>query len=294
MNNSNNKKSKHLLTAMLASLIAISALTASVMSGCGEGSSETTETVAVTGTSIVTSVIEETYYTDENGNVVSESDESGDSENSENQSSKNSNSGSESSSGNSSSGNSGSSDNSNSSSSSSGKNSSSSSSSNKNSNNSSSKSNNNSSNSSNSSSSNSSNNSSSKTLSIGGKKYSVGDTVTCTYQLTSPENIENFQGVIKYDSKYLKVKKAVTCGPAKSGSLINYNLDNQIKFNGINISNGYNYKKAKDFITVTYEVVSTGSTNPTLTWDVVTGVSQKSYVKDGKAANGLELTASYS
>lgn len=320
MNNTKNKKSKHILTAVLASLIIVSTLSASVMSGCGEDSSTTTETIAVPGTSVVTNVIEETYYTDENGNVVSKNNESSNSENSENSKSDSGNSADNNSSDSSDSSNSSSKSNNSSSGSSSLSNKSnsdssgSSSSSNKNSNNSSNssgKSSNSSSNSSgknsssssksssqsnssSSSSKNNSNNSSSKTLSIDGNKYSIGNTVTCVYQLTTPENLENYQAIIKYDSKYLKVKNAEMSGPAASGSVLNYNLTNQIKFNGINISSGYNYKKTKDFVTVTYEVVAGGSTKPTFNWEVATGVSQKSYVSDGKATNGMKLTTSYS
>lgn len=282
MNNVKNKKSKHLLTVALTSLIIVSSLSASVMSGCGERSVTTTETIVETGTSIVTKDIEETNATDENGKEISAVVDPDSAEDSES-----SNSGSGNASGNSGSDNNNSdkseSSNSNSSNKSNSSNSSNSSSNNKNS----------SSNSS-SSSKNNSNNSSSKTLSIDGNKFSVGDTVTCVYKLTTPENLENFQAYIKYDTKYLKVKKAVTSGPAESGSVMNYNLDGQIKFNGVNISSGYNYKKEKDFVTVTYEVVSSGSTKPTFNWEVATGVSQKSYVSGGNAANGIKLTTSYS
>lgn len=283
-------KSKHLLTVALASLVVVSTLSASIMAGCGEDSSETTETIAVTGTSVVTNVIEETYYTDAEGNVVTETNEAGDSSNadnensgsgdsSENKSSESSNSDSKTSS----SKTSGSKDKSNNSEKSESANSSSNSSSNSGSNN-------------NSGSSNSSSSNSSykkKSLTIGNKNFSVGDTVTCVYKLTSPENLENFQAIIKYDSDYLKVKSAQMSGPAESGSVINPNLTEQIKFNGTNISSGYNYKKEKEFVTVIYEVVAPGSTTPEFEWEVATGVSQKGYVKNGKATD-LTLTTSYS
>lgn len=281
-------KSKHLLTVALASLVVVSTLSASIMAGCGEDSSETTETIAVTGTSVVTNVIEETYYTDAEGNVVTENNEANDSSNTDNKSS----------------GSGGSSDNKSSESSNSDSKTSSSKTSgskDKSSNSEKSESGNSSSNSNpgsnnNSSSSNSSSSNSSyqkKSLTIGNKNFSVGDTVTCVYKLTSPENLENFQAIIKYDSDYLKVKSAQMSGPAESGSVINPNLTEQIKFNGTNISFGYNYKKEKEFVTVTYEVVAPGSTTPEFEWEVATGVSQKSYVKNGKASD-LTLTTSYS
>lgn len=278
MHKSNNKKSKSLLAVILTSLIAVSALSASVMTGCGDDSA-TPDEAEVVGTSIVTNTIEETYYVDENGNVIKPDDK----ENSDGGSSKNESSKSEKSE----------SDDKNSSDKDS-SDKSESNNDNKNDDNKSESSNKTDSSSKPNSSSNKPSNNSSKTLSIDGNKFSVGDTVTCVYKLKTPEKLENFQAIVKYDSKYLKVKNAVMSGPADSGSVLNYNLDEQIKFNGTNISFGYNYTKEKEFVTVTYEVVSGGSTTPSMQWEVATGVSQKSYVKDGKTANGMELKAYYS
>lgn len=278
-------KSKHILTVALASLVVVATLSASIMAGCGEESSDTTETIAVTGTSIVTNVIEETYYTDENGNVVTENNESGDSANADNQNGESDNSSDNNSSDSSdskTSNNSGSKDKSNTSEKSESGNSASNSDSDSDSDN-------------NSDSSDKSNNSSykKKKLTIGNKNYSVGDTVTCVYKLKAPENLEDFQAMIKYDSDYLKVKSAKMSGPAESGSVINSDLKEKIKFNGTNISFGYNYKREKDFVTVTYEVVSGGNTAPSFEWEVATGKSQTSYVKNGKATD-LTITTSYS
>ena len=113
------------------------------------------------------------------------------------------------------------------------------------------------------------------------------------YKLTSPEKLENYQAEISYDTKYLSVKSAYLDGSADSGGLLNYNLNGKIKFNGSNISKGYNYTKEDNFVVVNYEIKATGSTTPTFTWIVATGVSGKAYVKDNKATGGLKITKEY-
>lgn len=291
MHNGKAKKSKQILTIALASLIVLSATSAAVMSGCGESSESTNETKTVTETELVTVVVDETYATDAKGNTVpaenkgSDTSSNGNSQNSANsslQKTNNSGSSANSSAGGSNSNNSASSNNSNSG-------------------------NGNNSNNSNSSGNNSSSSSKTNTPSsnthkpvtdsnactLDGNKFAVGDTVTCVYKLTSPEKLENYQAEISYDTKYLSVKSAYLDGPAESGGLLNYNLNGKIKFNGSNISKGYNYTKEDNFVVVNYEIKATGSTTPTFTWIVATGVSEKAYVKDNKATGGLKITKEY-
>lgn len=290
MHNGKGKKSKQILTIALASLIVLSAASAAVMSGCGESSESTNETKTVTETELVTVVVDETYATDAKGNTVpaenkgSDTSSNGNSQNSANSSSQKTNNSSSSA---------------NSSAGSSNSNNSASSNSNSGNNN-----NNNNSNSSgnNSSSSSKTNTPSSNThkpvtgsnsCTLDGNKFAVGDTVTCVYKLTSPEKLENYQAEISYDTKYLSVKSAYLDGSADSGGLLNYNLNGKIKFNGSNISKGYNYIKEDNFVVVNYEIKSTGSTTPTFTWIVATGVSGKAYVKDNKATGGLKIAKEY-
>lgn len=289
MHNGKGKKSKQILTIALASLIVLSAASAAVMSGCGESSESTNETKTVTGTELVTVVVDETYATDAKGNTIpaeskgSDTSSNGNANNQNNESSSSQKTNNSSSSANSSSG---------------GNNSNNSASSNSNSGN------NNNSNSSgnNSSSSSKTNTPSSNThkpvtdsnaCTLDGNKFAVGDTVTCVYKLTSPEKLENYQAEISYDTKYLSVKSAYLDGSADSGGLLNYNLNGKIKFNGSNISKGYNYTKEDNFVVVNYEIKSTGSTTPTFTWIVATGVSGKAYVKDNKATGGLKIAKEY-
>lgn len=134
----------------------------------------------------------------------------------------------------------------------------------------------------------------SSTLSLGGKTYNVGDKVTCTYTLTSKKLMSNFQALINYDGKCLKATNAYLDGPAKSGSVINYELDSQIKFNGINL-NGYNYTKPANFLVVEYEVIGGGSTAPEFVWQISTDTKDNPLVTKGKADTSIiTLNASYS
>lgn len=294
MHNGKAKKSKQILTIALASLIVLSATSAAVMSGCGENSESTNETKTVTETELVTVVVDETYATDAKGNTVSAESKGSDTSSNGNGNSKNNESSSSQKTNNSgsSAGSSAGGNNSNNSSSSK------SNSSNNNNNNY----NNSNSSGNNSSSSNKTNKPSSNThkpvtdsnvCTLDGNKFAVGDTVTCVYKLTSPEKLENYQAEISYDTKYLSVKSAYLDGSADSGGLLNYNLNGKIKFNGSNISKGYNYTKEDNFVVVNYEIKATGSTTPSFKWIVATGVSGKAYVKDNKATGGLKITKEY-
>lgn len=288
MHNEKTKKSKNILSIALASLIVLTATSAAVMSGCGEGSESTNETRTVTETELVTVVVDGTYATDANGNTVSAENTGSQTSSNGNSSEKNENSSSQNAN------NSGA----YSANSSSGGNSSNNSASSNSGNNSNSSSANNSS-SGNSGSSTASSNThkpvtDSNACTLDGHKFAVGDTVTCVYKLYAPEVLENYQGYISYDTKYLSVKSAKLEGPAKSSGLLNYKLNGKIKFNGSNISTGYDYTDTGNFIVVNYEIKAAGSTTPKFTWEVATGESEKAYVENNKAVNGLKLTKEYS
>lgn len=275
------KKKKHLLTVSLASLIIVSSLSASIMSGCGCSNSENTEPTVKT-TEVVTEVIENTYYVDDEGNTIATDKEGNEfivddkgnviSEVTDNKKEtvKNESSNSSSSQASAQSSNTQSSEKSESSE--------------PNENAQSSK-----------PASSSSNNANKGTvLSIDGNKFNVGDTITCTYKLTIPEVIENYQANIKYDSDCLEVKSARLLKPATSGGILNFKLNGKIKLNGTNISGAYDYTEGSDFMVVTYEVKSGGSTSVTEDWIAITGISQKPYAENNKLVNGAKITKAYS
>lgn len=301
----NSKKKNYCLIAALASLVAFSTMAASVMSGCGENSDEqkTTEIVHETRidtqvetrietyTEVVTDAQGNTEYVEETKAVPVNSDKADSNGNSsdKSESSANNNKGSNN-------GNNNSNNNSNSTNSSS----------NKGSNNQTSsktersESSNTNNNSSKTDSGKTNNNSSSsktesKTLTIGGKKYNVGDTVVCTYELTTPAVLENYQATISYDSSKLSCLSAKMSEPAKNGAMLNKNLNGEIKTCGSNISDGYDYTKGGKFMTVTYVVKAGGSTSPKLNWEIACRASDsKDLISDsGKPASGFKLKTAY-
>ena len=99
-------------------------------------------------------------------------------------------------------------------------------------------------------------------LTIGGKTYNVGDTVTCTYFLEAPETLVNFQGRIDFDS-----------------DLLGYDFT----------SPGY------EFIVVEYKVKGKGTADPSIQFEVITSLNNKSYSDNsGILSNGAKIWAVYS
>ena len=133
---------------------------------------------------------------------------------------------------------------------------------------------------------------SSNNLKLGGKECEIGDTVICTYYVTCPTKFINFQATLKYDSDKLNVEDAELSGSASSGSVINYDLDGKVKFNGIKL-NGYNYAKGGAFLTVTYKVLDSGSTDPKITWEIVTDVSNNAMIVNGEPISDFKVEAEY-
>ena len=291
-----NKSSKNLLTVTIAALVVLSTAAASIMTGCGDNAESVNATTNVVETSIVTEIIEYTQVVTDNKDDVEETKatekKTENNETSETKKPENGNS-------NSSSNNSGNDlpqnnaagdvvekpDN------------------NSNSNNNSSSNNNsqnNSSSNNNSSSSKPNNkpNNASNVLTVDGKKYNVGDTITCVYKVTAPENLENYEATITYDYDYVEATSAVLGKVARSGGFCNHRLTEEVRMNGVNISEGYNFKNGEDLITVTYRVKAGGNTSIDFNWRVatqfVTKGTGKAYVVDGKAVDGLKIEKIYS
>lgn len=272
---SKTNKSKHRLISLMTAMVIVSVGATGILAGCGESDSTPDETKVVTETQIVTNVVEVTGTTDENGSTVSSensSQKSDEIKNSEGSNSKSSESSSGSKSGSSKADSKTTSTN---------------------------KENSSKTESSSKAESKPSSNShkpvtDSNACSIDGSKFAVGDTVTCVYNLTSPEKLVNFQAYIKYDSKYLTVKSAELEGLASSSSIVNSKAKDRINFNGSNISRGYDYTKGGSFLTVTYEVKAAGATTTSFVWEVATGFSSdKAYVSGNKAAGGLKISKEF-
>lgn len=316
----NSKKKNYCLIAALASLVAFSTMAASVMSGCGENSDEqkTTkivhetridtqiETKIETYTEVVTDAQGHTEYVEETKNVPVNNDKTVSNGNSseKSESSVNNNGNSNEKNNN---GNNGGNNNINSvnNSHNKGSNNQAASKTEKSegskTNNSSSKTDGNKTNNNGSSSSKSDSSKSdsskpeSKTLTVHGKKYNIGDTVVCTYKLTTPAVLENYQATISYDSSKLSCLSAKMSEPAKNGAMLNKNLNGEIKTCGSNISDGYDYTKGGKFMTVTYVVKAGGSSTPKFKWEIASRASDSKNLisSDGKPASGFKLVGSY-
>ena len=309
------KKKNYCLIAALASLVAFSTMAASVMSGCGENSDEQKATEIVhetridtqietkieTYTEVVTDAQGNTEYVKETKAVPVNSNAGGNSKSGD--SGNNSENSGGSSSGKKSNSQQSSviekSETSKTTNNSSSKTDSGKTNNNSNKNNNNSNKNNNINKNHNSSSSKSdsskSDDSNSKSLKIGGKTFNVGDTIVCTYNLTTPAVLENYQATIKYDSSKLTCKSAKMSVPAKYGAMLNIKIAGEISLSGVNIGDGYDYTNGGAFMTVVYEVKGGGSTSPSYHWEVACRASDSKNLidKKGKPASGFKLSSSY-
>ena len=144
---------------------------------------------------------------------------------------------------------------------------------------------------------NNSGNKSSDTLSVDGHDYKKGDTVTVTYTVKSTKVLANFQGTITYDSSKLKVKKAELQSPVKSNSIVNAKNAGVIKFNGSDITSGYDFTNGGDLIVVTYEVTGTGSAKTSYLWESASTIENNKIIThidaNGKSDGTVSLSTSY-
>ena len=144
---------------------------------------------------------------------------------------------------------------------------------------------------------NDSGNKSSDTLSVDGHDYKKGDTVTVTYTVKSTKVLANFQGTITYDSSKLKVKKAELQSPVKSNSIVNAKNAGVIKFNGSDITSGYDFTNGGDLIVVTCEVTGTGSAKTSYLWESASTIENNKIIthidNNGKSDGTVSLSTSY-
>lgn len=144
---------------------------------------------------------------------------------------------------------------------------------------------------------NDSGNKSSDTLSVDGHDYKKGDTVTVTYTVKSTKVLANFQGTITYDSSKLKVKKAELQSPVKSNSIVNAKNAGVIKFNGSDITSGYDFTNGGDLIVVTYEVTGTGSAKTSYLWESASTIENNKIIthidNNGKSDGTVSISTSY-
>lgn len=267
MNNSKHK-AKRLSVALLIAVLAVSTSFASVMTGCGNKDESSSTVATVTSTA---SAAENTTVANDKSESELNTESSTQSSNSNSTSTANSSQTSEKSESN------GSSDSSKTESKS--------------------ESSKNDASSKNDTSKNDSGNKSSDTLSVDGHDYKKGDTVTVTYTVKSTKVLANFQGTITYDSSKLKVKKAELQSPVKSNSIVNAKNAGVIKFNGSDITSGYDFTNGGDLIVVTYEVTGTGSAKTSYLWESASTIENNKIIThidaNGKSDGTVSLSTSY-
>lgn len=267
MNNSKHK-AKRLSVALLIALLAVSTSFASVMTGCGNKEESSSTAATVTSTA---SAAENTTVANDKSESELNTESSTQSSSSNSTSTANSSQTSEKSESN------GSSDSSKTESKS--------------------ESSKNDASSKNDTSKNDSGNKSSDTLSVDGHDYKKGDTVTVTYTVKSTKVLANFQGTITYDSSKLKVKKAELQSPVKSNSIVNAKNAGVIKFNGSDITSGYDFTNGGDLIVVTYEVTGTGSAKTSYLWESASTIENNKIIThidaNGKSDGTVTLSTSY-
>ncbi len=267
MNNSKHK-AKRLSVALLIAVLAVSTSFASVMTGCGNKDESSSTAVTVTSTA---SAAENTTVANDKSESELNTESSTQSSSSNSTSTANSSQTSEKSESN------GSSDSSKAESKS--------------------ESSKNDASSKNDTSKNDSGNKSSDTLSVDGHDYKKGDTVTVTYTVKSTKVLANFQGTITYDSSKLKVKKAELQSPVKSNSIVNAKNTGVIKFNGSDITSGYDFTNGGDLIVVTYEVTGTGSAKTSYLWESASTIENNKIIThidaNGKSDGTVSLSTSY-
>lgn len=267
MNNSKHK-AKRLSVALLIAVLAVSTSFASVMTGCGNKDESSSTAATVTSTA---SAAENTTVANDKSESEVTSESSTQSSSSNSTSTANSSQTSEKSESN------GSSDSSKTESKS--------------------ESSKNDASSKNDTSKNDSGNKSSDTLSVDGHDYKKGDTVTVTYTVKSTKVLANFQGTITYDSSKLKVKKAELQSPVKSNSIVNAKNAGVIKFNGSDITSGYDFTNGGDLIVVTYEVTGTGSAKTSYLWESASTIENNKIIThidaNGKSDGTVSLSTSY-
>ena len=267
MNNSKHK-AKRLSVALLIAVLAVSTSFASVMTGCGNKDESSSTSATVTSTA---SAAENTTVANDKSESELNTESSTQSSSSNSTSTANSSQTSEKSESN------GSSDSSKTESKS--------------------ESSKNDASSKNDTSKNDSGNKSSDTLSVDGHDYKKGDTVTVTYTVKSTKVLANFQGTITYDSSKLKVKKAELQSPVKSNSIVNAKNAGVIKFNGSDITSGYDFTNGGDLIVVTYEVTGTGSAKTSYLWESASTIENNKIIThidaNGKSDGTVTLSTSY-
>ncbi len=124
------------------------------------------------------------------------------------------------------------------------------------------------------------------TLNVDGKTYTfkVGDTLSYSFYLKTPEMLEDFQAVTNYDSGMLKLLtgSASEMFPI-AGNVVIFNgkMPNKIMYNAVNI-NGMDFTSGGVLASFDFRVTESGGTAISTTLEYMDSVKSEPYVSDYK------------
>lgn len=99
-------------------------------------------------------------------------------------------------------------------------------------------------------------NNSKKILKVNGVKCNVGDTISVALNLKTPQSLVNFQGYTTYDNQYLECTN-VKCNVNGYTNI----LESEIRYNGSDISTGFDFTQYGTLYVAEFKVLKNGSTN---------------------------------
>lgn len=120
-------------------------------------------------------------------------------------------------------------------------------------------------------------------ITVNNKDYTakVGDVVTYSYYLKTPNSIENIQAETDYNGKSLKIldTELQDIFPVLGDSAVyNPNFQNMLKFNATSIK-GYDFTKGGSLITLRFEVISSVNAYISTSIEIMDEVGGEPYVE---------------
>ena len=122
-------------------------------------------------------------------------------------------------------------------------------------------------------------------VSVGGiaSEVYVGDELTYTVNLKTPNKIEDVQGYVTYDASKLTIVEATT--PNILGAIINTGEAGTIYFNATEVNNGMDFTAAAALIEVKFEVLQDAEAEVAITIEEMTERNGGSYFTDSEKVN---------
>ncbi|MDO5124298.1 MAG: hypothetical protein Q4D44_06500 [Eubacteriales bacterium] len=132
------------------------------------------------------------------------------------------------------------------------------------------------------------------TITAGTQGYTknVGETFTYTCNMKTPKKIEDVQATLTYDGTMLRLI-SVSFPVTDSATVYNENIQNEVKFNAVNLQ-GFDFtKKGGCLVTAQFEVLKKGGTSISTAVEVMSEVGTgNAYVTNYKLADGVKITES--